>query len=424
MPFVQATPIGSGEYTTASATFPDDVTEGNQIIILGVSQFESPSLSTTQADEIDTTLRDGPFSDTTNSILARIASAVGGETTVEISGGGFVNFIAVEWSGLTYDATAGTGSNDSLADVTATTPGASESTSAVTFSVFAVRTGIGYELQEVPTGYTEIGRQTEDSNGQFIGAYKVETTDGARSATWVDPYAGFDDRTSIIFSFTEAGGGADFEVAADGGSFALTGGDAGLAFGRQVVAEGGSFAFSGGDAGLTFGRQVAAEGGTFAFNGGDAALAFNRSLSADGAQFAFTGGEAGLLHNRALTAEGGAFSFTGGDADLIYTPVGGYILAAEGAAFAFTGGAAALLLNRQISAEGGAFSFTGGDADFTLTGPSLQAEGGVFAFSGGPADLIYNRNSGEYDVQDGRTVDLAGGQSFEIAAGRIATFVR
>lgn len=188
-----------------------------------------------------------------------------------------------------------------------------------------------------------------------------------------------------------ATGGATYTLAADSGSFALTGQDAGLAFNRTLAADSGSFNLTGQAANLAFNRVLAADSGAFTLSGQAANLLFNRRLSADSGAFSLVGQDAGLAFNRRLAADSGAFALTGQDTGLRFNRV----LSADSGSYALTGQPATLTYTPlsgptyTLIADSGAFALTGQPADL-LRGYRLTADGGAYALAGQDVALTYS----------------------------------
>jgi hypothetical protein len=200
---VQRAPISRVEYAPAAAVFPSPVTPGNTIIIYGVStDGGAPSATTNQSD---TVVANTQAVGNRTLVLSRIASAVGGATTVTLNGGDVHSVYAEEWAGISYNTAAGVGSASGAQPLTVTTPGASDVADAVSFSVWTSWAGGDYSAQAVATGFTEGDRYTGGPGfaaySQLIGGYRVETATGAKSATWPDPGIFPDTVASIIMVF-------------------------------------------------------------------------------------------------------------------------------------------------------------------------------------------------------------------------------
>jgi hypothetical protein len=179
-------------------------------------------------------------------------------------------------------------------------------------------------------------------------------------------------------------------LAADSGSFAVSGTAASLEHGRKLSAAAGSFSFSGTAATLTKATPLVAGSGSFLFSGTAATLRATRLLSAGAGSYAFTGTAASLEHGWRLSAETTSFAFSGTAATFFRT----YRLTAETGGFAFGGTAASLEYGRLFSALSGSYSFSGSDATLTKAGAGqtiLAADGGSFAFSGSASLLTVLR---------------------------------
>lgn len=117
---------------------------------------------------------------------------------------------------------------------------------------------------------------------------------------------------------------AAYLLSAAGGTFAYTGGAAGLSFNRVLSAAGGTFANTGGNATLTYtpvsgdDYTLSAAGGTFSYSSEATGLAFNRALIAASGTFSYAGGDARLARGLVLSAAGGTFSYSGGDATFVF----------------------------------------------------------------------------------------------------------
>ena len=139
-----------------------------------------------------------------------------------------------------------------------------------------------------------------------------------------------------------------YTLTADGGSFAITGGSAGLRVSRRISAASGSFTVTGTAASLRAGRKITASAGSFAITGTAATLKAARRLSAESGSFSVTGSSATLSVGRRLVADAGAFVLTGADALLRAARR----LVAEAGAFVITGSDATLTWDQQSAANG------------------------------------------------------------------------
>ena len=184
--------------------------------------------------------------------------------------------------------------------------------------------------------------------------------------------------------------GAAKVMPTDGGSFAVTGADVGLLRGRRIAADGGSFAITGDN--FLVDLSIAADSGSYAVTGADVALTYSgaaKVMPTDGGSFAVTGADVGLLRNRRVAADSGSFTLSGADVGLIEKRR----IGADGGSFVVTGADVGLLEKRRIGADGGSYAVTG--ADITLVdsggGAVLAAEAGSFTVAGADVGLLLGR---------------------------------
>lgn len=176
------------------------------------------------------------------------------------------------------------------------------------------------------------------------------------------------------FSHVGAGAVNVYTLAADPGSYAVTGTAATLSTTRLLVADAGSVAVTGTDASLVVGRMVAADAGAVAIVGTDATLLATRLLVADAGAVDIIGTAATLAVGRTLVADAGSVVVTGTAADLIYAQ--GATLTADPGSYAITGTAADLVRGFVLAADAGAIVVTGTAATF-LRGYTFTAEAGT-----------------------------------------------
>lgn len=211
----------------------------------------------------------------------------------------------------------------------------------------------------------------------------------------------------IIVPFASAGGSAT--LAADGGSFTLTGADVTLRRSNTIAADGGTFSLTGADISLEYGRAISAEAGSFTLTGAD--FAVDLSMAADGGSFALNGSDVTLTYSggsRTLTVEGGSFAWTGADIALEYNR----LIAADSGTFAVNGSDVTLTRNVPMTAGEGAFSVAGADVGFGRT-YVLNAENGIFTLGGADVGLV---DSGEPQAtnQHGFAMQRAGARELPV----------
>ena len=193
----------------------------------------------------------------------------------------------------------------------------------------------------------------------------------------------------VAISIPEAATG--YTIAADGGSFALTGDASNLEFGRLVGANAGSYTLTGADVTLTYtpigNYSITADGGSYTLTGDASNLEFGRLLSAEAGAYTLTGADA--LRDLSMVALGGSYTLTGADVTLTYNGSGA-TLTAEAGVFTLTGADANLEFGRLVGAEGGTFSLAGTDASLER-GWTITADAGSYTYSGTDASLEFGR---------------------------------
>jgi len=176
------------------------------------------------------------------------------------------------------------------------------------------------------------------------------------------------------FSHVGAGAVNVYTLAADPGSYTVTGTAATLSTTRLLVADAGSVAVTGTDAALVVGRVVVADAGSVAIFGTDAGLLATRLLVADAGAVNIVGTAATLAVGRTLVADAGSVVVTGTAADLIFAQ--GATLTADAGSYAITGTAADFVRGFVVAANAGSIVVTGTAATF-LRGYAFAAEAGT-----------------------------------------------
>lgn len=194
--------------------------------------------------------------------------------------------------------------------------------------------------------------------------------------------------------------------------------------GYTLAADPGTYALTGSAAGLRAGRLLSAAPGTYALSGSAAGLRATRRLAADPGTYAMTGSVAGLYAGRRLVAAPGVYTIDGLDAELIVTGGGAFVLVADPGVYSITGSAAGLRAGRRLQAEPGVYAVTGSVASL-LAGRYLAAASGVYALTGAAASLLAARRltaaPGLYTVAgSAATLSLAAGEIGLILAGPVA----
>jgi poly(3-hydroxybutyrate) depolymerase len=265
-----------------------------------------------------------------------------------------------------------------------------------------------------PTNYTTDGI-ISDTNGGVVGHCCCASSVRVATAASEDPGAfTFTGTNRVWHAFTVAIEPSSARtLAADAGSYTVTGTAASLEMGREVVAGTGSYAVTGTAASLEYGREAAADAGTYAVTGTAASLEYGFEVVAGAGSYALTGTAATLQINLPLTADAGSYAITGTDAALEY----GREIAADAGSYAISGTAASLEVGREVVADAGSYAITGTDVALRK-GITLAADAGSYAITGTDATFVHNRTltaaAGSYTVT-GTAAGLEYG--FEVVAG-------
>ncbi len=199
-------------------------------------------------------------------------------------------------------------------------------------------------------------------------------------------------------------------IAADEGSYALSGQTAQLRQARLLVAEVGGFALAGQDAALLFdgSKVISADEGVYELLGSDSALLQARLVAAEAGAFALVGQDASQAVGKRVTAEAGGFLLSGEDVALRRT----WVVGAAAGSFALPGSDAALRRAGRITADAGAFVLTGTDATLRK-GKKVAADAGAFSLTGQDATLTY----------EGGGIEISAWLNGERAAGAASSAV-
>lgn len=247
---------------------------------------------------------------------------------------------------------------------------------------------------------------------------EIRVSGSARTANWITTeYNNQSDVATFWGTVTDAwgGGGTEYELVCDAGSFALTGIAAELTVSRSISTDPASFTLTGLDVLLSAERSIAADPASFALSGQDAALSFQTILSPAPGSFTLLGTETDLLRTLELAAGTGAFTFNGQDVSLPRS----YGLSVSPGAFTLTGIDASLSAELQLSAAPGAFTLTGQEATLGRI-TVLDVETGTILVTGIDADLArrfgLQAGAGSF-ILSGIDADLLARINLEIETG-------
>lgn len=261
-----------------------------------------------------------------------------------------------------------------------------------------------YGFTQIWTGGTTTGDDAQlskwrDAVTDIATVNLVEVTMAAPAAAW--------NSISLIMTSVEYVSAA--VLAADPGSYAVTGSAATLKVGRRLDAQPGSYAVSGTDAALKYGRKLSAAGGAYTVTGVAAALIATRKLLAEAGEYlvngsvmtmilgkkivaeagsyTHTGTDAMLKLARKIEAQGGSYAVTGADAALLL--VAEKAILADGGSYSVDGAAASLLIRRYLSAIAGSYAVVGSAATLRIERRLIATAGG-YAYDGADASLVYS----------------------------------
>lgn len=213
-----------------------------------------------------------------------------------------------------------------------------------------------------------------------------------------------------------------YTLAADAGSYAITGSAASLTAARYIAANSGSYVITGFDAALNHGFYLLADSGAYDITGFATSLLADRYLAAVAGSYAITGSAAALLKTFLLQAEAGVYTVTGVDAGLSRTRV----LLADAGSYAITGYAVSFLRDLYLAAEYGQYEVTGFDASL-LAARTIAAESGAYTLTGFDAGVLAHRvlsaSPGSYTITGiavGFEYNLAGQLVAKIRSGNTA----
>ncbi|ESY49028.1 MULTISPECIES: LamG domain-containing protein [unclassified Mesorhizobium] len=211
-------------------------------------------------------------------------------------------------------------------------------------------------------------------------------------------YLGADPVLKLYLGAVEiwAAGGGALTLAADAGSYSLTGTAATLRRALKTAAAAGSFTLTGSSATLRRALLVAGTSGSYTLTGSSASLVPSSAakvLASDAGSFALSGTAATLKRGLKLAAGLGSYAHTGTAASLAY----GRKVAAAAGSFALTGTTGGLLRGYKVTAAAGSYAMTGTAATLTkagVTDPNFSSVKLLLGFDGVDAATATSDESG------------------------------
>jgi hypothetical protein len=233
------------------------------------------------------------------------------------------------------------------------------------------------------------------------------------------------------------------QLAIAAGSYAVTGQDVTLQYGKAIAVDGGSYALTGqtvllqvpapdwagygavpyaaapyagpmlddptGAAALS----ITVDAGSYTVSGQDVALAHGWVVAVDGASYSVTGQDVTLTHAWAVPVDAGSYAVTGQDVSLTKT----WLLDVDAGSYAITGQDVALSVGFAVAVDAGSYSITG--QDVTLVHDfAIPIDAGSYSVSGQDVTLtktwLLDVDAGSYAVT-GQDVELTKASALSIA---------
>jgi hypothetical protein len=210
-----------------------------------------------------------------------------------------------------------------------------------------------------------------------------------------------------------AGGG--ISLAADPGTYSLTGTDASLEHGRVITSASGSYEISGTAATLIKNHPLACAVGSYAVTGSASSLLAQKKIGLDAGSYVLSGTAATLSRGFTITAVSGSYAVSGTAAGLtaqhkLDGAIGSYVI---------SGSAAALERGYPLSVNAGAYTLSGTSVGLLAT-HAITAALGSYSLSGASANLLAGReliaSSGSYGLT-GETAGLVAERRISAASG-------
>ena len=171
------------------------------------------------------------------------------------------------------------------------------------------------------------------------------------------PYVALKPRRS--FFVLPAAGGQN--LAADSGSYNITGSAVNLVRSLKIQADQGSYALTGSSVNLIKSVVINADQGSYSLTGSPVNLVTGNVLSADAGNYSLIGSPVNLIRSLKLGIDPGIYTLSGSNVDLIKSIV--------------------------MGADQGSYSLTGGEANL-LRGLNIKADEGIYTINGSSVNLI------------------------------------
>lgn len=347
---------------------------------------------------------------------------------LSVPSGARIDGIAIR--GQFYDALSGDPAYINYARVYHPTSGLGNDLEAGSTDLTATPTDYDYGSSSELHGLSWVSSDVNDST--FAVLFSVNASHNGVNggnprcdAIWVDVY------------YTE------LSVAADAGSYTLTGQAAGLLVDHVIPAAAGTYTLTGQNVDLSTSANVtmSAAAGSYTLTGQAAGLLRQYPLTASAGSYTLTGQAAGLRYDHKIDASTGSYTLTGQAVDLLKqysfaAAAGSYTLTGQDAglrhdfkidagagSYTLTGQAASLLRQYPLTADAGSYALTGQSVLLIQTYPELTADAGAYALTGQDAGLyqhyVVQAGAGAYAIT-GQSVGLRHDFRIDASAGAYA----
>jgi hypothetical protein len=226
------------------------------------------------------------------------------------------------------------------------------------------------------------GGTLSKSSGTVTTSYlNISNNIATGGATWLAPTANGNvdggGNTGWIF-----GGG--YTIAANNGSYAVTGQSASLLRSKILIANNGSYAVTGQSATLLRSKALSGVYGSYTVTGQSATLLRSKALSGVYGTYAVTGQSATLLRAKVLSGDYGAYTIAGQTASLLRSKA----LSGVYGSYTVTGQSATLLRSKALSGNYGFYTITGQSATLSKS-RFLLGDSGTYGVTGQNAVITY-----------------------------------
>jgi hypothetical protein len=451
-----------GADSTATITFPEEVPAGAAIVVVLTCYQFNPTLSEISDDGGNTW-----------TILQRAATIGGGSVDASVSQ--IRSVLTSPCNVFTYDATAlpagdagrygqigayvfsspdtvngfftATAASNTQGSTSSVAPGTVTPDTDRSFVIFAGNNrGHTTDLKPYtkPSGYTDdsLIHSEIDGDGAESAVHNSTTQSGwwfGKSLTTYTPQTptfGFSVATggalSLLAIYNIQGGEAGAVISAEPGSYALSGTNASLEYGREIAANAGTVTMTGTAASLRLGARVAALGGSYALTGTNTVVRVGRLLTAAGGSYAQSGTAASLELGRALDVDAGVYALTGTAASLVYSGASStYTLTSDAGTYALSGTASVLRYGRIVVSESAVYALSGTNS-VLFADRHVVSSGGTYLLTGSAetilsVDIVMAALAGSYaftgtDATLQRTRELSSGAGVYSVTGSDVTF--